>query len=178
MSDVGAMRWSQHGVRRCHRHQVSIQFQCSLYRIAQRAMEDPTSAQTFNLLCSFGANEMSRITNSNVVSSATSLFSAPFSPLETGEAAQCRLQGGPRSEGNRWLGRSVDRRRCGRVVVSCYRFSAESCVIFQRLFLGSDRDRLDDDKRLRVLGYDRGVKARAQSFHTTPLPARNRGRKR
>ena len=62
--------------------------------------------------CSFGANEMSRITNSDVVSSATSLFSAPFSPLATGEAAQCRLQGGPRSEGNRWVGRSSSLRSC------------------------------------------------------------------
>ena len=116
MSDVGAMRWSQHGVRRCHRHQVSIQFQCSLYRIAQRAMEDPTSAQTFNLLCSFGANEMSRITNSNVVSSATSLFSAPFSPLATGEAAQYRAARGPKGIGGS-VGRSIV---VAAVVSSCH----------------------------------------------------------
>ena len=123
--------------------------------------------------CSFGANEMSRITNSDVVSSATSLFSAPFSPLATGEAAQCRAARSPEGiGGSRSVGRSV----LVAAVVSCYRFSAESCVIFQRLFLGPDRDRLDDDKRLRVLGYDRGVIASAQSFHNAF--ARNRGRKR
>ena len=82
----------------------------------QRARAYPRS------LVHLGANEMSWITNSDVVSSATTLFSAPFPPLApaTGEAAQCRAARGPKGIDGSGV-RSVGLRRCGRVMLSLFR---------------------------------------------------------